>query len=192
MSVLPIVLYNDPVLREKSTPVEENSDELQELIEDMFETMYQANGVGLAAPQVGTLLRVFVVDADSITSEEEDLNFGPLTFINPEIVERKGPDVKKEEGCLSIPDVRDEVTRSESVRIRFLDRDFKQQEMEFSGWLSRVVQHEYDHLNGILFLDYLSSFRLRLHRSILRDIEQGRVDIEYPVITMNKNKELKM
>ncbi|MEX0994729.1 MAG: peptide deformylase, partial [Balneolaceae bacterium] len=150
MPILPIVTYNDPVLREKAAPVEEDSGELQELIENMFETMYHANGVGLAAPQAGTLLRIFVVDADAITSEEEDVSYGPLTFINPEIIERKGPKIKLEEGCLSIPEVRDDVTRHETVVVRFLDRNFNEQQMELTGWLSRIVQHEVDHLNGIL------------------------------------------
>ncbi|MEX0769845.1 MAG: peptide deformylase [Balneolaceae bacterium] len=191
MPVLPIVTYNDPVLRQKTSPVQENSEELQALIESMFQTMYHASGVGLAAPQIGSLLRAFVIDADSITSKEEDIEFGPLAFINPEIIEHKGPKVKMEEGCLSIPEVRDDVTRPQSVIINYLDREFNRQQLELSGWLSRVVQHEYDHLNGVLFLDHLSSFRRRLHRSVLRDIEQGMVETEYPVVSKN-NEELKI
>jgi len=155
---------------------------LQNLIGDMLETMYNSSGVGLAAPQVGKLLQVFVMDADAITDELEETNLGPMVFINPEIIELTGDKIKMEEGCLSIPDVRDDVKRPVNVKIRYLNRDFSEQESEFSGWISRIIQHENDHLEGILFLDYLSSFKKRLHRSSLKKIQKGDIDAEYPLL----------
>ncbi len=183
MSVLSIVTYNDPVLREETEPVSENSDELQQLIDDMFETMHYAKGVGLAAPQIGKSIQLFVVDADSITEElDDEEDAGPLVFINPEIIEKKGDEVKLEEGCLSIPEIRDEISRPESVVISYKDREFEDRTMEVSGWLSRVIQHEYDHLQGVLFVDYLSAFRRRLHKSTLKKIKNGTLETEYPLV----------
>lgn len=182
MAILPIVTYDDDMLRQKAKPVRENSAMLQNLIGDMLETMYNSSGVGLAAPQVGKLLQVFVMDADAITDELEETNLGPMVFINPEIIELTGDKIKMEEGCLSIPDVRDDVKRPVNVKIRYLNRDFNEQESEFSGWISRIIQHENDHLEGILFLDYLSSFKKRLHRSSLKKIQKGDIDAEYPLL----------
>lgn len=181
MSVLPIVTYNDPVLRNETQPVESDNDDLQELIDNMFQTMYNSNGVGLAAPQIGKSIQLFVVDADAVTEELDEENKGPLVFINPKITSKTGEIVKMEEGCLSIPDVRDDVSRPENITITYLDRDFNQQTMQASGWLSRIIQHEYDHLKGVLFLDYLSAFRRRLHKSTLKKIKQGTLDVDYPV-----------
>lgn len=186
MSVLPIVTYNDTVLRQKTEPVGENSDELQRLIDDMFETMYNSQGVGLAAPQIGKSLQLFVIDADVMTEElDDEADLGPIVFINPEIVSTDGNMVKLEEGCLSIPDVREDVTRPEKITIRYKDRNFKNQKVEYSGWISRVVQHEYDHLKGILFLDHVSAFRRRFHRSTLKKIRTGKLETEYPVVPKN-------
>lgn len=182
MAILPIVTYDDSVLREQTEPVTENSESLQTLIDDMFETMYNSSGVGLAAPQVGELIQLFVMDADAITDELEEVNLGPMVFINPKIIELSGVEVKMEEGCLSIPDVRDDVKRPTNVKIHYLDRNFNQQESEFSGWISRIIQHENDHLNGILFLDYLSAFKRRLHRSSLKKIDKGDIETDYPLV----------
>lgn len=183
MSVLPIVTYNDPILRKKTKPIHENSEDLQKLIDDMFETMNHANGVGLAAPQIGKSIQLFVMDADDITEElEDEEDAGPLVFINPDIVKKSEETVKKEEGCLSIPEVRDEILRPGTITISYKDRDFNDQTLEASGWLARVIQHEYDHLLGILFLDYLSAFKRRLHQSTLRKIDKGTLDTEYPLV----------
>ncbi len=183
MAIIPIVTYNDSVLRQDAKPVKENSEELQQLIDDMFETMYNSNGVGLAAPQIGKSIRLFVVDTDVMTEElEEEENVGPLVFINPEIVKTDGNEIKMEEGCLSIPDVRDDVNRPEMVEVSYLDRNFNKHLIRTEGWLSRVIQHEYDHLKGVLFLDHISAFRRRLHRSALRKIENGKLEISYPVV----------
>ena len=182
MAILPIVTYNDPILRQKATPVEGLSREIEESIESMFETMYNSSGVGLAAPQIGKSLQIFVIDADAMTEDKEDeVDFGPIVFINPEIIEMSGEEVVMEEGCLSIPDVRDEIKRKSEVVIRFRDKDFQERTETFNGWVSRVIQHEYDHLNGVLFLDYLSAFRRRFHRFTLKKIDSGRQKTEYPL-----------
>lgn len=182
MAILPIVTYDDELLRKKTNPVAENSTSLQTFIANLFETMYHSNGVGLAAPQVGELQRLFVMDADAITEELNEADVGPLVFINPEVVSTSGQTVKLEEGCLSIPEVRDDVKRPEKVRVRYLDSDFKEHEKEFDGWVSRIIQHEIDHLDGILFLDYLSAFRKRLHRKDLKKINRGEMPTDYPLV----------
>jgi peptide deformylase len=182
MSVLPIVTYNAPVLRAKAKALDENSGELQTLIDDMFETMYNSNGVGLAAPQIGMSLQLFVMDANAVTEDlegEEDL--GPMVFINPEIIELKGEKVRMEEGCLSIPDVRDEIVRFDVTVVKYRDREFNEQTIKANGWVSRVIQHEFDHLSGKLFIDYLSAFRKRLHKSLLKKIDSGEIEVEYPL-----------
>lgn len=181
MAVLPIVTYDDELLRRQTSPVKKNSEKLQELIDDMFDTMYNSDGVGLAAPQVGELLRVFVVDAGPV-SEDEENDHEPLAMINPEITFTSDEEVEMEEGCLSIPGINAAVKRPERIRVRYLDRDFEEQELEVDGWLARVIQHEKDHLDGILFLDHLSGFRRKLLHSKLKEIAEGRKEIDYPVV----------
>jgi len=182
MSVLPIVTYNDPILKKETEPISENSEQLQSLIDDMFETMYKASGVGLAAPQIGKSIQLFVMDADAITEEMEgEPDIGPVTLINPKIVKKSDETVKMEEGCLSIPDVRDDVSRPESITVKFRDRDLNEQTMDATGWIARVIQHEIDHLQGVLFLDYLSAFKRRLHKSTLKKIDKGKLETEYPL-----------
>lgn len=184
MSVLPIVTYNDPILKKETEPISENTEDLQKLIDDMFETMYHASGVGLAAPQIGQSIQLFVMDADAITEEiegEEDV--GPLVLINPKIIKKSEEKVKLEEGCLSIPEVRDEVLRPKKITVTYKGRDFNDQTLEASGWLARVIQHEYDHLQGILFLNYLSAFKRRLHKSTLLKIDKGTLETEYPLVS---------
>lgn len=183
MAILPIVTYDNPVLRSKTEPVPSNTEELQTLIDDMLETMYNANGVGLAAPQINKSIRMFVVDADSMIEDESDEpKRGPMVFINPEIKEKTGDIVEFEEGCLSLPYLADVVKRPETITIEYLDRDFKKQELTTGGLLSRVIQHEFDHIEGILFFDHLGSFRKRLIKSKLRDIDSGEIEADYPVI----------
>lgn len=183
MPVLPIVTYNDPVLRKKTTAVTKDSEELQELIDSMFETMYNANGVGLAAPQIGSNHRLFVIDADIMDEERDDAQLlGATAFINPEIefVDEENT-LDMEEGCLSLPDLRDKVNRPAKIKVTFLNRDFEKHELIADYWLSRVIQHEYDHLNGVLFIDYLSKFRQRLVRKKLEAIDKGKLEAGYPV-----------
>lgn len=154
MSVREILLFGDPILRKRAEPVEEIDDDLRELVQDLMDTMYAAEGIGLAAPQIGIPLRVFVYDV-----QEPDARTGAL--INPEIVEREGS-VKGEEGCLSIPGLTEIVERNERVLVRGLDVDGTEIEIEADGLLSRCLQHEYDHLDGVLFLDRVSPLKRKM------------------------------
>ena len=185
--VLPIYVYGHDALREETDPVEENTEALQKLIDNMIETMHNAAGIGLAAPQVGRGERLFVVDltpmADEIAEAGESLPPQPMVVINPEIVEESDDTAEMEEGCLSIPEVREAVTRPERVRMQYLDRRLHEREVRAGGMLARVLQHERDHLDGILFTDYLSSFRKRLLRRPLREMVNGEVEADYPLVT---------
>ena len=182
MAILPIVTYDDDILHRKAEPVEKLTPEISQLIDDMFETMYNADGVGLAAPQIGRLHRIFVVDADVMAEETEEPQHGPLAFINPEIISREGDEIEMDEGCLSIPGVNAAVTRPDRIKVKYLNEDFEEQQLECGGWLSRVIQHEYDHLEGTLFLDYLSGFKKKLMYSKLKEIAEGRKETEYPLM----------
>jgi peptide deformylase len=182
MSVLPIATYDDEVLRKEAKAVKRNTLEIQQLIDDMFDTMYNSDGVGLAAPQIGELLRIFVADAGPLIEEEGGRKYGPLVLVNPEITFEGEEKVDMEEGCLSIPGVNASVTRPDKIVVNYLDRDFNEQELKVDGWLSRVIQHETDHLDGILFLDYLSIFKRKLLSSKLKEIDRGRTEIDYPVV----------
>lgn len=181
MSVLPIVTYDDPILRQKAKEIAANSKDLQTLIDDMFETMYNGAGVGLAAPQIGESVRLFVIDADVMTEDSDEPDLGPVVFLNPVIVNHSEANVAKEEGCLSIPGIRESVSRPESITIEYLDRNFSTSKLEVSGWISRVIQHELDHLDGILFIDHLGSFRKRLLKGKLNQVKEGNIEAEYPV-----------
>lgn len=183
MAQLPIVTYDDPVLSRTAEPIERLTDELRTLIEDMFETMYEADGVGLAAPQVGRSIRLFVIDADVLLEGEEDdpQALGQRVFINPEIVHMDPETVEMEEGCLSLPGLRDTVSRSRAIRIRYLDHEMAQQELELDGWNARVVLHEYDHLDGVLFTDRLTAFRRAMHTQDLKKIRTGKMHADYPL-----------
>jgi peptide deformylase len=184
--ILPVHLYGHDALRQETTPVDENTEALQALIDNMIETMRNAAGIGLAAPQVGREERLFVVDVTPMATEmEEDgepVPPQPMVFINPEIVAESDETTDMEEGCLSIPEVREAVTRPERVRVRYRDRDFEEQTLETGSVLARVVQHEHDHLDGVLFTDYLSSFRKRLLRRSLRQMTNGEIDADYPLV----------
>lgn len=182
MSVLPIVTYDDEILRQKAEPIKENSEALQELIDDMFDTMYNSDGVGLAGPQVGELKRLFVADADPMAEEADEPRHGPIAMINPKIISKQGDEVEMDEGCLSIPGVNAPVKRPERIVVEYLDRDFNPRELEIDGWLARVVQHEKDHLDGVLFLDYLSFFKRKLLKSKLDSISSGEKEIDYPTV----------
>lgn len=188
MPVLPIVTYDDDVLRKEAAPVKKNSTELQELIDDMFDTMYNADGVGLAAPQIGKLQRIFIADADVYAEKEnEEQAYGPITMINPKITVKSDETIAMEEGCLSIPDVMGTVSRPVEITVEFKDRDFNDQSMEVDGHLARVIQHEIDHLDGVLFLDHLSYFKRKLLASKLNALAEGQKEIAYPVVSKVKS-----
>lgn len=179
MSVLPIYLYGTDVLRKKAKPVTSVTDDIVMLVMDMFETMHNANGIGLAANQVGRLERVIVVD---ISDLEETKHIKPLTLINPEILSNDGRRII-EEGCLSIPELRGEVERTETIRVRFRDTNFELQEVEAGGLLARVILHELDHLNGVLFIDHLTREKKKELKDGLKKIQKGEVEVTYPVVS---------
>ena len=185
--VLPIYVYGAPILREETEDVEADSEGLQRLIDDMIETMQGAEGIGLAAPQVGRPERVFVVDLTPMQEEAEregiELPPQPMVFVNPEIAGESEEECEFEEGCLSIPDLRENVVRPERIRIEYLDRRFEPQALEVGALLARVIQHEYDHLEGILFIDRISAFKRRLLKRRLREMARGNVEADYPLST---------
>ena len=184
--VLPIVVYGDPVLRKEGEEISADYPNLKDLITNMFETMYDAFGVGLAAPQVGLPIRLFVVDTTPF-SEDEDLSKEEQTqlegfkrtFINAKILEESGDEWAFNEGCLSIPDVREDVFRKPKIKIQYQDIDFKTHVEEFDGLVARVIQHEYDHINGILFTDKLSTLKKRLIKGRLINISKGNISVDY-------------
>ena len=178
--IYPIVLYGDPVLKQKAKDIPEDFN-VKELVEDMYETMYAAGGVGLAAPQVGKSLRVFVIDSTPMEEEEENGNGLKKAFINPEIVEEEGGSWAFEEGCLSIPGIREDVSRQEEVTINYLDENLEEHEETFTGIQARIIQHEYDHIEGKLFTEYLSPLKKRLLKGRLANISKGKVDADYRV-----------
>lgn len=188
--VLPIYAYGQSVLRERAADIEGDSPELQALIDDMVETMHAASGVGLAAPQVGQGLRLFVADLSPYADDLAEENGGevpayaqgPIVLINPEVhLDEDSEEVDVEEGCLSIPDLRETVWRPDRLTVRFLDRRFQPQALDAEGQLARVIQHEFDHLEGILYLDHLSPLRRRLLQRRLKAIARGDVEADYPM-----------
>jgi len=177
--ILPIVAYGDQVLKKKAVDIDKDYPHLEELINNMFDTMYEANGVGLAAPQVGKSIRLFVVDASPFEDKEADLKDFVQVFINPIIVDESGEEWSFNEGCLSIPTVREDVMRKPKILVRYYDENFEYYEEEFEGLAARVIQHEYDHIEGKLFTDRLSSFKRTLLKGKLSDISKGKVDVDY-------------
>lgn len=177
--ILPIVAYGDAVLRKKADPIGPDYPELKQLIADMFETMYGANGVGLAAPQIGRSIRLFVVDGSPYADEDPSLAKFKKAFINAEIVERGSEVCVSSEGCLSIPDIREEINRPEEVTIRYQDEDFNEYTETFGGLAARIIQHEYDHIEGKLFTDYLTPLKKRMLQNRLNAISKGEIEIDY-------------
>ena len=183
--ILPIVAYGTPVLKKKGTDITPEYPAFDQLLQNMWETMYAANGVGLAAPQVGIGIRLFIVDAspfaddDALTEEEQKQLTGfKKVFINPQI-EESGEEWAFNEGCLSIPDVREDVYRQEVIHIRYWDENFKEHKEVYTGLAARVIQHEYDHIEGVLFTDKLSPLKKRLIKGKLNNIAKGNIDVDY-------------
>lgn len=181
--ILPIYIYGQPVLRKIAKNIDpEQYPHLQELIANMYETMYNADGVGLAGPQVGLEDRIFVVDLDPLADDEHPEFKGfKKVFINAEITERTGDVELVEEGCLSIPGIHEKVPREEHIRIKYLDENLESHDEPYSGFMARVIQHEYDHLDGAMFVDRISPLRKRMIKSKLTDMEKGRVRCDYKV-----------
>lgn len=177
---LPIYGYGHPVLKKVCDPLEEQTEELNILIENMWETMYNAQGVGLAAPQIGKAIRIFLIDTQQTESEEEPKFKGiKKVFINAEMIEEKGKEWPYEEGCLSIPDVRADVMRNEEILIKYQDENFETHEERFSGINARVIQHEYDHIEGVLFISKIKPLKRRLIKRKLDAISAGNVKVDY-------------
>lgn len=184
--ILPVVAYGDPVLRKRAESITKDYPKLEILIENMKETMYGAFGVGLAAPQIGLPIRLFLVDTEPFAEDETfteeqqaELKGFKRTFINAEIVKEEGDEWAFNEGCLSIPDVREDVFRQPKVTIRYQDENFKTHTEVYDGLIARVVQHEYDHIEGVLFTDKLSSLKKRLIKGKLTNISKGKIQVDY-------------
>jgi peptide deformylase len=186
--ILPILAYGDPILKKESEEIDETYNDLETLIEDMFETMYRAKGVGLAAPQIGKNIRLFIVDGSPFAEKEEGEEDDPRAlgienfkkvFINPIIEEEQGEEWSFQEGCLSIPKIRENVSRKSDIVISYYDENWELKEERYSGYAARIIQHEYDHIEGVLFTDYLSPLKRKLLKKKLNNITNGLIEIDY-------------
>ncbi|OBX21389.1 MULTISPECIES: peptide deformylase [Bizionia] len=184
--ILPVIAYGDPVLKKVGKEIAKDYPKLDQLLDNMYETMYNAFGVGLAAPQIGLDIRLFLVDTspfaeDDVFTEEEQafLKDFKQTFINAKILEETGDEWAFNEGCLSIPDVREDVFRKPTITIEFYDENFEKHTKTYDGLVARVIQHEYDHIEGVLFTDKLSSLKKRLIKSKLSNISKGKITVDY-------------
>jgi peptide deformylase len=189
--ILPIVAYGDAVLKKEAEEITKEYPDLQVLIDNMFETMYAASGVGLAAPQIGKSIRLFVIDGSPFAEDEEDdddvdpdpravgMDGFKKVFINPIIEEETGEEWGFQEGCLSIPKIREEVYRHEKINVTYFDENFNKHSESFDGYAARIIQHEYDHIEGILFTDHLSPLKRKLLTKRLQNISKGEVKVDY-------------
>ena len=184
--ILPIVAYGDPVLKKIASEISKDTPKLEETISNMYESMYGAHGVGLAAPQVGLSIRLFMVDTSPFADddeysdeEQEKLKSFKRTFINAKIIEEIGEEWSFNEGCLSIPNVREEVLRQPVIKVEYQDENFKSHTETFDGLIARVIQHEYDHIEGVLFTDKVSSLKKRLLKGKLINISKGKTNVDY-------------
>ena len=177
--IYPIVVYGNPVLKKRARDIEEGEIDVVELAADMYETMKQADGIGLAAPQIGKGIRMFVIDASKM--EDPEISKFKQIFINPVITNQVGDEWAFEEGCLSIPEVREEVFRQEKLTIKFFDENWQPHKKTFDGLKARIIQHEYDHIEGVLFTDHLSPFKKRLLKGKLVNISKGKVQPNYRI-----------
>ncbi|HSW68314.1 MAG TPA: peptide deformylase [Bacteroidales bacterium] len=177
--ILPVVAYGHTTLRIKALPVDKNHSGLNAIINNMFETMYASAGVGLAAPQVNLSLRIIVLDASSYAAEHPELEDYRKVFLNPQILEENGEEWTVSEGCLSLPDIREDVSRKSNVRLQYYDEQWNLHDEWFDGIVARIIQHEYDHLEGKLFIDHISPLRKMLLKKRLADISRGDITVSY-------------
>jgi len=184
--IYPIVIYGHPVLRKVAEEIDKDYPGLNQIVEDLFETMYHSEGLGLAAPQIGKSIRIFVIDGKPAAEDEPSLADFKRAFINPYITEKSGELELMTEGCLSIPNLREEVNRESHVRIKYYDENWEYYDEEYNGYKARIIQHEYDHLDGILFTDKVSTLRRRLIKSKLLAISKGKFEAEYKTILPGK------
>jgi peptide deformylase len=188
--ILPIVAYGAPILRTKSKDITPDHPDLQKLIADMWETMYASNGVGLAAPQVNRDIRLFLVDSTQVFGSQDDDEKGKYpdepgikqVFINAHIKSLNGEEWAYNEGCLSIPKIREDISRNETVVLEYLDENFEKHEETFRGVTARIILHEYDHIEGKLFIDYLKPLKRKLLKGKLEDISKGKVKVDYKMV----------
>jgi peptide deformylase len=181
--ILPVTVYGHPVLRKVATNIQPEYEGLDELIENMFVTMRFADGIGLAAPQIGLSIRLFVIDLSPMAEDEPEFAGFKKVFINAKILEISGEEVVEEEGCLSLPNIREKVLRKSTIRIQYLDEKFVQHDEVYEGWIARVIQHEYDHIDGTLFVDRISPLRRRMIAGKLNSISKGKVSTSYRIKT---------
>ncbi len=193
--ILPILAYGDPILKKKAVDIAKDYPNLKQVIDNMFDTMHNAKGVGLAAPQVGLSIRLFVVDSSPFAEDKEDtdekkqelMNFKKI-FINAQILTEDGNKWKFNEGCLSIPSIREDVERKPKITIQYLDENFKSHKETYDGVRARIIQHEYDHIEGILFTDRINPLRKQLLKRKLSEVSKGFVDVSYKMKFPIKNK----
>ena len=186
--IYPIVVYGHPVLRKVAEDVDKDHPGLKELIADMFETMYHAEGLGLAAPQIGKSIRLFVIDGAPVAEDEPELADFKQVFINAHIVEKNGELVPMNEGCLSIPNIREEVKRESHIRIEYYDEKWEFHDEVYDGYKARIIQHEYDHLDGVLFTQKINPLKKQLIRGKLADISKGKFEADYKTIVYSQRK----
>ena len=179
--IYPIYVYGQPVLRRVAKEIDKNYPNFEEFLTNLFETMEKTDGVGLAAPQVGESIRIFVTDGSAFVEDDETMKDFRKAYINPIITERSGEDITMNEGCLSLPTLREDITRKSAIRITYFDENFQFHDEVFEGWKARIIQHEYDHLEGKMFIDHLSPLRKRIIKRKLNDISKGNVDIAYKI-----------
>jgi len=184
--ILPIYLYGQPALRKVAHDIDKDYPDLEKLIDNMFETMYNAEGIGLAAPQVGLDIRLFVIDLEPLAEDDPKYEGFKKVFINAQMIDETGEFVSKQEGCLSIPGINESVSRNESIRIKYLDENFVEHDEVYSDFFARCIQHEYDHIEGKLFIDKISGIRKQLIKSKLNNMIKGRVNCSYKVKAIQK------
>ena len=186
--ILPIYLYGQPVLRQEAEEITKDYPDLENLVENMYETMYASDGIGLAAPQVGLSIRLVVIDADALKESFPELEGVKLTLINPELdIIEEGKKVTREEGCLSVPGIHEPVARYEKLRLNWLDMDFVEHEEVFEGFLARIIQHVCDHLDGTLYVDKTTPIRKQLIRTKLKNIAEGKIMCDYKTKQQRKH-----
>jgi peptide deformylase len=186
--IYPIVVYGHPVLKKVAVDIDRDYPDLQQFVNDMFDTMYHAEGLGLAAPQVGKSIRLFVIDGAPVADDEPDLADFKKVFINAHIVEKTGDLIPMNEGCLSIPNIREEVKRESHIRIRYVDENWTEYDEVYDGYKARVIQHEYDHLDGKLFVEKVNPLKRQLLKGKLADISKGKFEADYKTLVYTPRK----
>lgn len=179
--IVPILAYGNPILKKIGLPITKDYPDLKDIIENMFETMHNANGLGLAAPQIGLSIRLFIVDGVPLYKDgkAEELKDFRKVFINARMINQEGENWSYNEGCLSIPSIREDIYRQPSITLNYLDENFNEFTEEFKGLQARIIQHEYDHIDGVLFTDRISFIRKRMLKNKLLDVSKGNVDVDY-------------